>query len=112
MKLQAYFSKTARRFFAITMGASGSLLGIKGKTTLIPTIPVNVVDTTGAGDAFAGAILFQLQKEYEEVIQKEGPSIEEWKQIIANANKAGARTCEWMGAMEAFRHLNTEILHK
>jgi fructokinase len=32
-----------------------------------------------------------------------------WKEIIANGNKAGARTCEYMGAMEAFKHLNTVI---
>jgi len=28
---------------------------------------------------------------------------------MVNANKAGARTCEYMGAMEAFKHLNKEI---
>ena len=32
-----------------------------------------------------------------------------WKQIVTNANKAGARTCEYMGAMEAFKHLNNSI---
>jgi fructokinase len=37
-------------------------------------------------------------------------SDEEWKEIIANGNKAGARTCEYMGAMEAFKHLTNLIL--
>jgi len=32
-----------------------------------------------------------------------------WEQIIENANKAGARTCEYMGAMEAFKHLSGDI---
>jgi len=36
-------------------------------------------------------------------------SMEDWKTIIRNANKAGARTCEYMGAMEAFKHLNNSI---
>jgi fructokinase len=35
--------------------------------------------------------------------------MEDWKTIISNANKAGARTCEYMGAMEAFNHLNNSI---
>jgi fructokinase len=35
--------------------------------------------------------------------------VPQWRQIIANANKAGARTCEYMGAMEAFKHLNNNI---
>jgi fructokinase len=38
------------------------------------------------------------------------PGIEAWQQIILKANRAGARTCAYMGAMEAFRHLNKEIL--
>jgi hypothetical protein len=29
--------------------------------------------------------------------------------IIANANKVGARTCEYVGAKEAFKHLNNNI---
>ena len=28
---------------------------------------------------------------------------------IYNGNKAGARTCEYMGAMEAFKHLSSDI---
>jgi fructokinase len=36
---------------------------------------------------------------------------EHWNKIIQNANKAGARTCEYMGAMEAFKHLNNSIFN-
>jgi fructokinase len=35
--------------------------------------------------------------------------IERWKSIVANGNRAGARTCEYLGAMEAFRHLSSAI---
>jgi fructokinase len=31
----------------------------------------------------------------------------DWQQIVVNANKAGARTCAYMGAMEAFKYLNS-----
>jgi fructokinase len=33
----------------------------------------------------------------------------EWQEIIHQANKAGARTCEYLGAMEAFKNLSTDI---
>jgi fructokinase len=36
---------------------------------------------------------------------------EDWKLIFNKANKAGARTCEYMGAMEAFKHLSNDIFN-
>ena len=93
--------------FAITLGKEGTLLGINRSTLLIPSIQVQPVDTTGAGDAFVGAVLYQLsQHSYEEI---QTLSIDQWKMIIINGNKAGARTCEYMGAMEAFKHLSSNI---
>jgi len=41
---------------AITMGEKGTLLHHEGKSTLVPAIRVDVLDTTAAGDAFAGAL--------------------------------------------------------
>ena len=79
----------------------------KNKIT-IPSIPVKPVDTTGAGDAFVGAVLYQLSRYSLQIIK--ALSTEDWKEIISNGNKAGARTCEYMGAMEAFKHLNNLIL--
>lgn len=89
----------------ITMGAEGALLGFEKQTHPIPPIPVKPVDSTGAGDAFVGAMLYQLQKH-----GTAQPSLEEWKRMAQNANHAGARTCEHVGAMEAFRQLNQDIL--
>ena len=92
---------------AITMGKEGTLLCFKGQTYSIPSIPITPVDTTGAGDAFVGAVLFQLSKYSAEEMKQ--LSLEQWQQITINANKAGARTCEFMGAMEAFEHLTHQI---
>ncbi len=93
--------------FAITLGKEGTLLGIDNTTVIIPSIAVTPVDTTGAGDAFTGAVLYQLSGKKLSDIQS--LPAEEWKQIVHNANKAGARTCEYMGAMEAFKHLSNNI---
>lgn len=93
--------------FAITLGSKGTLLGYKGETCLIESISVNPIDTTGAGDAFVGALLYQLQQ-MGTVAFNELKS-EDWIKLIFNANKAGARTCQYVGAMEAFRHLSSQI---
>lgn len=93
--------------FAITLGKEGTMLGLNKKTVVVPSIPVKPVDTTGAGDAFVGALLYQLSdKSLDQILSL---SEIEWHQTVVNANKAGARTCEYMGAMEAFKHLTTDI---
>lgn len=95
--------------FAITLGKEGTLLGLNHSTTIIPSIPVNPVDTTGAGDAFVGAVLYQLADK--SVAEIKSLSAAQWEQIVSNGNKAGARTCEYMGAMDAFKHLNNQIFN-
>ncbi|HVM89645.1 MAG TPA: carbohydrate kinase [Puia sp.] len=93
--------------FAITLGKDGTLLGANNTTTIIESISVKPVDTTGAGDAFVGAVLYQLSNM--DVSDIQHLPLEKWKEIVANANKAGARTCEYLGAMEAFKHLSSDI---
>jgi fructokinase len=95
--------------FAITLGKEGTLLSTSNGTEIIASIPITAVDATGAGDAFVGAVLYQLLG----TMPKDVPTlpIESWRSMISNANKAGARTCEYMGAMEAFKHLNNSIFN-
>jgi len=95
--------------FAITLGKEGTMLGINGETIIIPSIAVKPVDTTGAGDAFVGAVLYQLSSYTLKQIHQ--LAMTNWKEIVANANKAGARTCEYLGAMEAFKHLSSKIFN-
>lgn len=44
----------------ITLGARGALVAKDTETTMVPSPPVQPVDTTGAGDAFAGALALRL----------------------------------------------------
>jgi fructokinase len=99
--------KKTKAVFTITLGKEGTMLCIGDQIEIIESISVQAVDATGAGDAFVGAVLYQLNKRNIKDINL--VSMEDWKTIIRNANKAGARTCEYMGAMEAFKHLNNSI---
>lgn len=45
---------------AMTLGAEGSLLMWDGRTYKIPSFPTKAVDTTGAGDMFAGAFMYGI----------------------------------------------------
>jgi fructokinase len=103
----AILLKETTGVFTITLGKDGTLLGLNGQQYIIESIPIKPVDTTGAGDAFVGAVLYQLSHLEPSAIQS--LSLDDWNKIILNANKAGARTCEYMGAMEAFKFLNNQI---
>jgi len=105
---QVFFDKSSA-VFAITLGKEGTLLGFENSTTIIPSIAIQPVDTTGAGDAFVGAVLYQLS--LLDTTALKTLNKENWIAIFSKANKAGARTCEYMGAMEAFKHLSNEILN-
>ena len=99
--------KNTNAIFAITLGEAGTMMGFNNTTVIIPSIPVSPIDTTGAGDAFVGAVLYQLSCLSSEQILL--LSAQDWTKIMANGNKAGARTCEYMGAMDAFKNLSNQI---
>jgi len=56
-----------------------------------------VVDTTGAGDAFVGAMLWQLR----------GMSLEEMGELLAFSNAAGTIVATKKGAIPAMPDLDT-----
>lgn len=101
-------SEKSQSVFAITTGKDGALLGYNSSHTVVPGFQVTAIDTTGAGDAFAGAVLYQLSLKPDADLHL--LSSEEWIQIISNANRVAGRTCEFVGAMEAFRHLQGNLL--
>ena len=102
-------SSETNAVFTITLGKEGTMLVFNNKQIIVPSIPVKSIDSTGAGDAFVGAVLYQINKlSFEQINNLDQTT---WENIITNANKAGGRTCEYMGAMEAFKHLNLSIFN-
>jgi fructokinase len=99
--------KWSHTVWNITLGGKGTLLIKNGEEIMVESIKVEVTDTTGAGDAFVGAMLHQLSQWSK--VKLGATDNSGWKNMVANANKAGARTCMYMGAMEAFKHLSKKI---
>ena len=90
---------------SVTLGKTGTLVSNGNKKELIPSIEVNAIDSTGAGDAFVGAALFQLaKKKYpHDIVQ----SFQELKDIIIFSNKIGAFTCTQIGAISEVSKLQS-----
>ncbi len=81
----------------ITLGSKGTYLSVNGENEVIPSIKIKQVDSTGAGDAFVGAVLKQMA----DIEDNQNISFEKWKDIITFANKVGAITCTNYGAISS-----------
>jgi sugar/nucleoside kinase (ribokinase family) len=53
------------KLVAIKLGADGAILQVKNKTIYAPSIPVEVVDTIGAGDTFDAGFLYGYLNHWE-----------------------------------------------
>ncbi|HLZ92079.1 MAG TPA: carbohydrate kinase family protein [Candidatus Acidoferrum sp.] len=71
---------------AVTMGAEGAIIAGAGKMTHVPPLQVNVVDSTGAGDAFMGGLSYGLLQGWEH------------RQVGLFANACAAICCTKVGA--------------
>jgi sugar/nucleoside kinase (ribokinase family) len=56
----------------VTAGADGAFVGNCSGVSHVPAIPTNVVDSTGAGDAFVGAFLFSYLRQADPVSAANG----------------------------------------
>ena len=71
---------------AVTMGAEGCLLASAKEIVRVPSFPVAVVDTTGAGDAFMGGLSYALLQGWQ------------LKEVGRFANACAALCCTKVGA--------------
>ncbi|MFD7402572.1 ribokinase [Streptomyces sp. NPDC059866] len=78
------------RSVVVTLGAEGSLVASAEGVTRVPSMKVDAVDTTGAGDAFTAALAWKLGA---------GASLAE---AAAYAARVGAAAVTKQGAQESF----------
>lgn len=92
------------QIITITLGAGGTLLSTPNTKKIIPSIKVSPVDTTGAGDAFIGCLLYQISKLPNlDTIFNDKNILEH---MVLIANKAGAITTTNYGAIESLPSLS------
>lgn len=85
------------QIITITLGGEGTLVSTAEKKQTIASIPVNPVDTTGAGDAFIGCLLQQIA-----TLQHPHNILTDTElllKMVGYANKAGAITTTGFGAI-------------
>ncbi|MED1412239.1 MULTISPECIES: carbohydrate kinase family protein [Bacillus] len=97
LKLLHYGAKVV----AITLGKDGTLLATKDSQIIVPSVSIKQVDTTGAGDAFVGAMLYQISKNEQMLPQK----FTDLTEFVSFANKVGAITCTNYGAISSLPSL-------
>lgn len=99
MKIKDLFFFKEYQIVIVTLGAKGSYIYYKNKDTIIDSIKVDQVDSTGAGDAFISAFLYQIAKHGM-------PDFNQACKYIELANKVGAITSTAFGAIDAVPNIH------
>lgn len=81
----------------ITLGKEGSYLSTASRQGIIPSIAVSAVDTTGAGDAFIGCLLYLLSRLEDPAAVTDNYDV--LADMVRTANAAGALTTTQFGAI-------------
>lgn len=84
---------------AVTLGKEGTMISDGHNLVIVPSIKVNSIDSTGAGDAFVGATLYQLAQ----AVEPKGilEDFKQLKEVISFSNIVGAMVCTKVGAIAA-----------
>ncbi|RNB85858.1 carbohydrate kinase [Brevibacillus fluminis] len=85
------------RVIFVTLGVEGCYFRVGEQTGMQAGYTVKTVDTTGAGDAFCGAVLYRLLQ----ISDPAACEVEQLAEIVDFANAAGALSTAKMGAIPA-----------
>ena len=81
----------------ITLGKAGTMVITHKERFIVPSIDIRQVDSTGAGDAFVGALLYKLT-----IADNKAQVLNDkvkLREIVYFCNVVGAITCTKYGAM-------------
>lgn len=88
------------KIVTVTLGSKGTILSYNNEISIVNSIKINQVDSTGAGDSFVGAMLSFISE-----LKHRNYSYYELKKICKKANIVGAITCTKYGAMDSIPNL-------
>jgi len=97
------------KVIAITLGENGTFLSTQDYKNVLASVTVSPIDTTGAGDAFIGCLLYQIAnlKDPFEILE----NYEVLSTMIKKANIAGALTTQGYGAIPSLPNYNQVFSH-
>jgi fructokinase len=95
----AALAKSGPAIVLVTLGPKGAFFFCHGGTGLLPAYDVPTVDTTGAGDAFLGAVLFKLRGKRRSDLRS--VTRDELAAIVRFANAAGSLATTKTGGIPA-----------
>jgi len=104
-------AKEGAALILISLGDKGAFYRRGVLYGIMPTYNVKTIDTNGAGDAFLGAIHYQLRRKQLSEIRNIGKA--ELEEIVSFANAAGSLTTTKSGAITALPSLEEikECMH-
>lgn len=88
----------------VTLGKQGTFLSVGNEQATIQSIEVKNIDSTGAGDAFVGAMLSQF--ELQQTVERNFNNVQK---MVEYANIVGAFACTKVGALAAIP-TNVEVM--
>lgn len=86
----------------VTLGKNGCLVSQNGEQYIVPAYEITAVDTTGAGDSFIGAILYQMANSS----GIDTLYADKMKGFVEFAEKVSGMVCSKVGAMTALPSLD------
>jgi fructokinase len=92
----------------LTLAERGAVAAVGDAIVQVPAPVVDVIDATGAGDAFMGTLLAGLVRCDVRPGEPSWARPDAWQAILALACRVGARAVTGMGATDAIRDLDTE----
>lgn len=89
----------------VTRGSRGVTVHRPSGALEVPAVPVDVVDTVGAGDSFCGAVLSALwERGVAQRQDLEALGEDDWRQVAGFGARVAALTCARRGADPPWRH--------
>ena len=98
-KSVAYLHEVGAKLITITLGPEGTFVSTSNEQFQVPSISIKAIDTTGAGDAFIGCLLYQFAGEQDPASLLDNKS--KLTDLVSLANKAGAVTAQNFGAISS-----------
>jgi fructokinase len=103
--------ETCEGLIAVTLGSAGTIVSNGREKKAVPSICVKSIDSTGAGDAFVGALLYQIA--HSENPKMAAANMDLVTKMISFSNRIGAIVCTKVGAISAMPSLkivNQEVV--